>query len=217
MQGLWKCLAKSGYFAHGQDTAASSKVGLENIIRIVDQTFPERIEALPAFAAGDHQLVHLAAQSRRTLKIVARKWLFQPVDADSLERPCCGQSRGIIPYPTRHLGGAVHHHFEPRGRTASRNDAGARPSRTSRFRSQRRTEVQAGVMSRVGVMRTGFTSAAIALMGASRLFHATDAPAATPAGVANSLRFITHLLPMLLSYRLRPAATPRSLRRESTR
>jgi hypothetical protein len=44
------------------------------------------------------------------------------------------------------------------------------------------------------LMRIGFASAAIALTGANRLLHAALAPAATPADVSSSLRFMGGIL-----------------------
>src|SRR5207247_5923081 len=85
----------------------------ENVICIVDQTFPESVKTAESLATSD-QNIHFSRQPRGTFKIVSRKRLFQPIDTDLLERPGRGQARGIIPNRAGYVCGAVDHYFETR-------------------------------------------------------------------------------------------------------
>src|SRR5690349_15309578 len=94
--GLVERLAHRGDLAHRQDAADGPAIRLKNIVRLVDEAFAERVESPPAFAAGNGD-VHFAAKPGRSLEVVSRKRLFQPVDARLLERLGGGQSGRVIP------------------------------------------------------------------------------------------------------------------------
>src|SRR5258706_13297949 len=82
--GFVKSLAHGGHLAYRQETADGPKVGLEDVVSIVDQAFPESVEAAESFSTRD-QNIHFSGQSRRAFKIVSRKRLFEPIDTSLLE------------------------------------------------------------------------------------------------------------------------------------
>ncbi len=102
-----------GDFASGQKPAGIPEVGLENIVSIVDQAFPKRVKAAESFSTGD-QNINLSREARRAFKIVSRKRLFQPIDADLLKCLRRRESGSVIPNRTGYMGRAVHHYFKTR-------------------------------------------------------------------------------------------------------
>src|SRR2546428_8895772 len=114
--GFVKGFTHCGHFARGQEAAGCAKIRLQNVVRIMDQAFPESVEAAESLSTGN-QDIHFSSQPRRTFEIV-------PSKRTSLERLGGGEPRRIIPNRAGYVRRPVDHDFETRAAGGEYSGAG---------------------------------------------------------------------------------------------
>ena len=106
-----------GDFAAGEDAAAATAFGLENVVGPVGEAALELAQTDVAFAAGDGHIDH-GGEAGGRLVVVAGEGFFEPVGPGAFERPGGFQAGFEAPDGLadglRHMSGAVEHNGEIR-------------------------------------------------------------------------------------------------------